>query len=511
MLAYNSEHAKVEDGLIRITQGYSRDHRPALNQVVIQMIADNQAGLPLMMTALSGNADDQSHFRETVTGYVNQRQNAVGTEIIVADSALHTAATLPTLHEITWLTRVPAKLKAAAELIDLVGPELLANSTEQTGYRTLSTTYAGVRQRWIIVFSPDAYRRALTNVVRGCKKDSQADCKVIAQLQQQRFACKDDAQSALNKAENQLIISTIENTKLIEQPYYQGKGRPAKDRQPDGYQYRIEVGLASSLVVKEQRLTRKSCYILATNHLGLDTGNIDDFNGLMPANENPKQTQTTNNEGDSQDINNQYACRGEALATPSSHAKDKVVTAAQLITTYKDQQQVEPGFQFLKDPQFMATNLYLKSVKRVMALTLVMGLCLLIYAALQYRIRNVLQASGASFPNQRGKRITNPTARWIFQAFKGIHVLVLAHLETHVLNLKDYQQTLLALLGQPYVQLYPSYSKLRFFIKRGRSRNCRSVASATARHADQGWRRTACRPPDSPRRSRSSGYRGLGV
>ena len=89
------------------------------------MIADNQAGLPLMMTALSGNADDQSHFRETVTGYVNQRQNAVGTEIIVADSALHTAATLPTLHEITWLTRVPAKLKAAAELIDLVGPELL--------------------------------------------------------------------------------------------------------------------------------------------------------------------------------------------------------------------------------------------------------------------------------------------------------------------------------------------------------------------------------------------------
>ena len=101
----------------------------------------------------------------------------------------------------------------------------------------------------------------------------------------------------------------------------------------------------------------------------------------------------------------------------------------------------------------MATNLYLKSVKRVMALTLVMGLCLLIYAALQYRIRNVLQASGASFPNQRGKRITNLTARWILQAFKGIHVLVLAHLETHVLNLKAYQQTLLALLGQPYVQL----------------------------------------------------------
>src|SRR5881409_2093480 len=49
---YNSEH-EPEAGVIHIMQGYSRDHRPDLNQVVVQLIADNQAGIPLWMEPLT--------------------------------------------------------------------------------------------------------------------------------------------------------------------------------------------------------------------------------------------------------------------------------------------------------------------------------------------------------------------------------------------------------------------------------------------------------------------------
>ena len=45
---YNSDQP-VQDGVIRITQGYSRDHRPDLNQWVIQFICENQAGIPLLL------------------------------------------------------------------------------------------------------------------------------------------------------------------------------------------------------------------------------------------------------------------------------------------------------------------------------------------------------------------------------------------------------------------------------------------------------------------------------
>lgn len=43
---YNSE-AGAEEGVIHLTRGYRRDHRPDLNQVVLPRIVDRQAGLPL--------------------------------------------------------------------------------------------------------------------------------------------------------------------------------------------------------------------------------------------------------------------------------------------------------------------------------------------------------------------------------------------------------------------------------------------------------------------------------
>ena len=58
-----------------------------------------------------------------------------------------------------------------------------------------------------------------------------------------------------------------------------------------------------------------------------------------------------------------------------------------------------------------------------MALLMVMTVCLLVYAALEYRIRQALKAHEATFPDQKGKRMHNPTASWVLQDFVGIHVL----------------------------------------------------------------------------------------
>lgn len=37
---------------IHITRGYSRDHRPDLNQVVLSLITENQAGIPLYVKSM---------------------------------------------------------------------------------------------------------------------------------------------------------------------------------------------------------------------------------------------------------------------------------------------------------------------------------------------------------------------------------------------------------------------------------------------------------------------------
>ncbi len=71
-----------------------------------------------------------------------------------------------------------------------------------------------------------------------------------------------------------------------------------------------------------------------------------------------------------------------------------------VVVYYKDQQKVEGVFCFLKDPLIMAPTIFLKSHKRVMALMMVMTICLMVYAALEYRICETLKKQAVTFPDQ---------------------------------------------------------------------------------------------------------------
>ena len=59
---YNSGDGSAAAGVVHIRQGYSRDHRPDLNQVVLQLVVESQAGIPLLMAAAGGNVNDQAGF-----------------------------------------------------------------------------------------------------------------------------------------------------------------------------------------------------------------------------------------------------------------------------------------------------------------------------------------------------------------------------------------------------------------------------------------------------------------
>ncbi len=83
-----------------------------------------------------------------------------------------------------------------------------------------------------------------------------------------------------------------------------------------------------------------------------------------------------------------------------------------------------------------------------------MTLCLMVYAALEYRIRETLKKQPATFPDQQGKETVCPTARWVFQYFSGIHILVITQMQYIVLNLNKHHINLLKLLGVEYEKLY---------------------------------------------------------
>jgi hypothetical protein len=77
-----------------------------------------------------------------------------------------------------------------------------------------------------------------------------------------------------------------------------------------------------------------------------------------------------------------------------------------------------------------------------------------VYAALEYRLRQMLKNHDATLPDQTGQPTQNPTARWVFHYFVGIHLLSVSGQWPLVRNLPEEHTNLLKLLGKPYMQLY---------------------------------------------------------
>jgi transposase len=101
--------------VVPITQGYSRDHRPDLNQVLLELIIEHQAGIPVLMKPLSGHRRDAHACGRIVKAHMAPWQTTDGTTSLVADSALDRETNLQPLAktQIKWMTRVPATLPDA--------------------------------------------------------------------------------------------------------------------------------------------------------------------------------------------------------------------------------------------------------------------------------------------------------------------------------------------------------------------------------------------------------------
>ena len=90
---YHSEE-DPDAHVIHIACGYSRDHRPDLNQVMLALIVEHRAGIPVLMQPRSGNSSDATDCGEVISVHTDQVQTTYGAPYLVADSALYSADNL---------------------------------------------------------------------------------------------------------------------------------------------------------------------------------------------------------------------------------------------------------------------------------------------------------------------------------------------------------------------------------------------------------------------------------
>jgi transposase len=293
--------------------------------------------------------------------------------IMIADSALYSAKNLILIKELKWISRVPLSIKKAKDLVKTVKSENL-KSSESKGYRYLETkvVYGGIEQRWMVVESEERKKSDLKKLSHRLEKELKQVEREIKKISQQEF---EKESLAMEKIE--AIKASLKYHQLVE--------------------------------------------IQIVNHLNKKGREVCKVAGKISENEEIID-----------DIKNQAG----RFILATNILNESELGSSEILDAYKNQQSSERGFKFLKDPLFFADSLFVKNPERVETMMMLMGLSLLVYTIGQRQIRNNLKAGKSSVKSQLNKPTENPTMRWIFQCFQGIHCLKLEGIE-RISNLNE--------------------------------------------------------------------------
>ena len=400
---YNNETTK---GAIP-KHGYSKQKRMDLKQVVLLLATTGKAGLPVWMCSHNGNASDQKTLLEAskrIDLFYNQLKGAPSF-IYVADSAMYNSC-IKDNSNISWLSRVPENIKKSSLLLEQDSGDFSWSGVDGLdGYKISATTsdYGGIKQRWLLVYSEQAFKRESKTLDKRISKELEDKTKELNKLSKQVIGCYQDAQKIAKELKKTIKYHSV--TFTYEAIYgYSKKGKPKPDALKEIKGYKIIGSLEQD---KEKILLvrrKKGRFILATNELSI-----------------------------------------------------KKLSDTEILTEYKDQSQVERGFKFIKDDTFELDSIFLKKPERIDALMAVMTITLMVYNLSQHHLRESLKKTNESLLNQLKKPTQKPTIKWIFKKFEGVQVLYVNlgdKTKRIVINVSPFMKQVVRHFGDKAMKIY---------------------------------------------------------
>ncbi len=322
----------------------------------------------------NGNDSDKAKFAEIISNFKKQVDFQ---SIFVADSALYSAENLLTIKHLSWITRVPLSIKAAQFLVREL-PESSLDDTDLKGYKAVEKAHR-LRGGFLRV-KPEQEESNYGGIkqrwfIIESEKRKKSD---LEKLEKKVFKDKEKADSLFKtlsqkKYENRTEIKAVFKCEQKKLKYHHLILKNVtevanKKNKETVYKAEIVIELNSEKISEEEKKAGR--FILATNVL-------------------------------------------------------EELTPSEVLTRYKGQKSCESGFQFLKNPLFFADAVFLKTPTRIEAMAMLMALSLLVYTLGQRQLRGNLKQNLVKVKNNTGKMTDNPTLRWIFQCFHGIHLVVL--------------------------------------------------------------------------------------
>lgn len=413
---YNS-NSPDNPSTVKITKGYSKDHRPDLNQFVISLLCTG-GNVPIFSRLEDGNASDKK-LNNTLLTNISKKLADVGIDpansIYIADSALLTEDNLRLMGDETlFITRLPATFGEHQRLIEeavqseswqdygiLAATEPTKNrpGVHYRGHETTVSLYEKTL-RAVVVHSSAHDRRRQKRLDREVIQEQATWSKKLAQLDKTLYFCEADAQAAMARLQEETLRFHDIEFLAEERPLY-ARGRPKADgsRALKEMRHAITGTLVPKPAAIDALREQAGCFVLITN---------------VPP---------------------------EGLPNSNIPYDGKTVLQA-----YKDQNGIEHNFSFLKDP-VLINSVFLKKPKRIEALGLILVLSLLIWRLIELQMRSHLVKEQTTIPGWDNKPTERPTTFMMTTKFDNIRIIKVRRQRALNGRLSDVQERYLVALG----------------------------------------------------------------
>lgn len=405
MLKLQQENAGVNIEVAQPKRGHAKNHRHDLKQMTLLLATSGKAGFPVWMEAHHGNASDKKTLQEA-----SERMQKFCDALKLAPAFLHVgdssmySSCVEKGDHLLWLSRVPENITAAKKLITTTEIKW-QQSNNDSSYKIyeIDQKYKNVSQRWLLVYSEHAYNKEILTLEKDINKEHDSLTKSAWHLGNQLY---DSEKTALKQASLLRKKIKYHSMDFAIEPVakYATNGRPKKDAVPEKIEYRVTTKITKDEDAIAKIKITKGRFILATNQLD-----------------------------------------------------KKELPTEEILPTYKEQKYTESGFKFIKDDTFELDSIFLKKPERINALMMIMTLCLMVYSFAQYFLREQLVANEDTLPLASGKMSNNPSMKWIYRMFLGIHVLKIKidnKIQQIVLNLDDTLRKIIRYFGEVACKIY---------------------------------------------------------
>jgi uncharacterized protein DUF4277 len=345
-----------DEQAMTITHGYSRDHRPDLQPVVLARMVSEDGGIPCVRRSGDGTPSDLEMFQTRAQAWLAAFQHAPHPRYLMADSKLYHEDHAPHRRHLGCITRIPHPMGSVAAVItQALAWDGWHRLDEHTRDPRLEWCHDGMAPRGLVVSSQAAEERAAATRNHARPRAREAIHTPLLHLQATRVATPEAAHEALTPWATGWTDHQVDSSHLSDQQRYARQGRPTPRLPVKAIDWLIQAHVRPAEAAIAPQQHRHACVVIGT-------------------------TSGTNAWQDTE-----------------------------VIPADTRQSQVAGGFRFLNDPRVCVSSLFVKTPCRIQGLLLVMTLAFLVYAVAQRRLRQQAAHHQETVPNQRNHPTTTPT------------------------------------------------------------------------------------------------------